>query len=113
MSKNIIQEIECPVECAFLICNQARIAQDICTIEIYGNINHKRHTVYSCLLLAFEITQQIDAGNHRKIDSGIPEKAECFSETPFAMITHICQQSNDKIDGEKQYQPENVIPYRE
>jgi hypothetical protein len=64
-------------------------------------------------LFSLQITKEIDAGNHRKIDSGIPEKAECFSETPFAMITHICQQSNDKIDGEKQYQPENVIPYRE
>ena len=110
---NVIKEIKRPVQCTFLICYQASIAQDICTIEIYGNICHERHTMNSRPLFTFEITQKIDAGNHREIYSGVTEKAERLPETPFATVAHISKQANHKIGSEQKDQPEYIVPDRE
>jgi hypothetical protein len=106
----IIEEIEHTVERAFLVRYHSRVAQDICSIEIYRNIDCERHAMHSHILLAFEVAKQIDAGNHRKVYCSVTEKAESLSEAPIAMVAHIGKQANDKIDREEKNKPEDIVP---
>jgi hypothetical protein len=68
--------------------------------------------MHGSLLFTLEVTQEVDAGNHRKIYNSIPKKAESLSEAPIAMVAHIGKQTNNKIGCKKKDKPENVIPDR-
>ena len=108
-TEDIIEEIEHFEQSALLAGNHARVAQDISSIKIYGNINHKGDALHSRLLLSFKMAQEIDGCNHKEIDRRVAKKAKSLSETPLTVVAQVGKHARYKIEREKQHQPEHVV----